>query len=74
MGRPSSAGQDGGDLERILRVHASFISGVDLDIYNSDKTRGRSIGTGFKAHVAVEPPTGLDTRCNLTSSRRRRSE
>ena len=66
MGPPSSAGGEGATLQRILRVHASFVSGVDLDICNSDKTYRSPIGTGFKAHVAVEPETGLDTRCNLT--------
>ena len=63
-------GSDGTDGRwRIARKTASdrVISTVDPDARHAHKTRQRR-QDGFKAHVVVEPDTGLTTVCELTKT------
>ena len=63
-------GSDGTDGRwRIARKTAPdrVISTVDPDTRHAHKTRERK-QDGFKAHVAVEPDTGLTTVCELTKA------
>ncbi|WP_459976168.1 transposase, partial [Nocardioides pyridinolyticus] len=63
-------GSDGTDGRwRIARKTAAdrVISTVDPDARHAHKTRERR-QDGFKAHVVVEPDTGLTTVCELTKT------
>jgi hypothetical protein len=65
-----AADSDGTDGRwRIARVTAPdrVISTVDPDTRHAHKTRERR-QDGFKAHVVVEPDTGLTTACGLTKA------